>query len=286
MGNCADKCNNTLSYVEHKDNDVRKPVPKYRLVVDYGYLHIKILNEAVRDYYTNYKKTHETDSGIDTVVPKEYVIPARSWGNKIELGIACEPHFLLAHQGYEIRARSSLSKTPIRLGNCVGTIDHHYRGELLAVVDNISDKDYTITAGSKLFQIVCGGLVPFKIVVVDELSETERGSGGFGSTGLNVNLTDNSKIYPKIEPKIDHKVDLNNKPIVLENKKVIHETHQYGGKIVSDTCDNCNMKMILFENMLMCEKCGKVTPNVITVYQHNSCPIKAKEGLGNLTYSN
>jgi dUTP pyrophosphatase len=53
----------------------------------------------------------------------------------------------------------------------------------MAFVDNISDSDYTIEKGTRLFQIIKGDLQPLTITIVDKLSDTERGEGGFGSTG-------------------------------------------------------------------------------------------------------
>ena len=79
--------------------------------------------------------------------------------------------------------RSSISKTPIRLCNSVGLIDAGYRGEIMAAVDNIKQEDYTISAGQRLFQIVAMDGSPLSFELVDELSTTSRGAGGFGSTG-------------------------------------------------------------------------------------------------------
>ena len=79
--------------------------------------------------------------------------------------------------------RSSISKTPIRLCNSVGLIDAGYRGEIMAAVDNIKQEDYTISVGQRLFQIVAMDGSPLSFELVDELSSTSRGAGGFGSTG-------------------------------------------------------------------------------------------------------
>ena len=79
--------------------------------------------------------------------------------------------------------RSSISKTPIRLCNSIGLIDAGYRGEIMAAVDNIKQEDYTINSGQRLFQIVAMDGSPLSFELVDELSSTSRGAGGFGSTG-------------------------------------------------------------------------------------------------------
>ena len=79
--------------------------------------------------------------------------------------------------------RSSLSKTPLRLANSVGLIDAGYRGEIMAAVDNIKDFAYEVEIGQRLFQIVAmdGSAIHFELGA--HLSETNRGTDGFGSTG-------------------------------------------------------------------------------------------------------
>ncbi len=80
-------------------------------------------------------------------------------------------------------ARSSISKTPLRLANSVGLIDAGYRGEIIAVVDNIKSDVYKIERGQRLFQLVAMGGEEIHFELVDSLSDSTRGSGGFGSTG-------------------------------------------------------------------------------------------------------
>lgn len=88
---------------------------------------------------------------------------------------------------YLLCCRSSTgSKTPLRLSNHIGIIDSGYRGNLLACVDCLGDKNYTIEKYSRLFQIVAFSGRPIYVKLVknhDELSTTSRGKDGFGSTG-------------------------------------------------------------------------------------------------------
>jgi dUTP pyrophosphatase len=93
--------------------------------------------------------------------------------------------------------RSSISKTNLRLANSVGIIDAGYRGNIMGMFDivNIDEakmskymtEDYIINKYDRLVQICAPGLVPIIVEVVDKVEElgekTERGSGGFGSTG-------------------------------------------------------------------------------------------------------
>ena len=75
------------------------------------------------------------------------------------------------------------SNTPLRLANSVGIIDSGYRGNICAIVDNIKDHTYTINQGDRLFQICSSDLLPLNFKVVNELSVSQRGENGFGSTG-------------------------------------------------------------------------------------------------------
>lgn len=88
--------------------------------------------------------------------------------------------------GYEaqIRPRSGMSiKHGITLINCVGTIDEDYRGEVCVAVVNISNEEYTIQPDERIAQMVITKYEQAKVEVVTELTDTNRGEGGFGSTG-------------------------------------------------------------------------------------------------------
>ena len=88
--------------------------------------------------------------------------------------------------GYEaqIRPRSGLSiKHGITLINCVGTVDEDYRGEVCVGLVNVSNEAYTIQPDERIAQMVIAKYEQAKIEVVTELSDTNRGEGGFGSTG-------------------------------------------------------------------------------------------------------
>ena len=74
-------------------------------------------------------------------------------------------------------------KNDIRLANCVGVIDSDYRGELRVALYNESDTDYVIHDGDRIAQLMVLPVVQPTLEFVDELDETERGAGGFGSTG-------------------------------------------------------------------------------------------------------
>ena len=81
-------------------------------------------------------------------------------------------------------ARSGLStKHGIGLANSVGVIDSDYRGEIIAALINNGKEPYTITKNERIAQLVCMPVALLPIEVCDSLDETQRGAGGFGSTG-------------------------------------------------------------------------------------------------------
>jgi dUTP pyrophosphatase len=88
---------------------------------------------------------------------------------------------------YYMYPRSSISKTPLMLANHVGIIDSGYRGELIGAFRNLAGPEnaYTIQKNTRILQVCHPELKPIYVKLVDEseLSNTERGSGGFGSTG-------------------------------------------------------------------------------------------------------
>ena len=69
------------------------------------------------------------------------------------------------------------------MSNSVGIIDAGYRGNIMVAVDNISDEDYQIQSGQRLFQICPWNDYKVNLEIVDILSDSDRGNGGFGSTG-------------------------------------------------------------------------------------------------------
>ena len=143
------------------------------------HLKVKICDENIKHLYNN-RDNHATDSGFDLYVVKDITIPSHSFGFKIDFQIQCSPE---ENHGYDLVPRSSISKTPLRMSNSIGIIDQDYRGNIIAAIDNFSDEPYVVSKGQRLFQIVAPDRAPINIKFVDELTETSRGTGGFGSTG-------------------------------------------------------------------------------------------------------
>ena len=88
--------------------------------------------------------------------------------------------------GYEVqvRPRSGISlKTNLLVVNSPGTIDCDYRGEVMIIIGNFGEKAEVIEHGTRIAQMVIAPIWQANLITADSLSETERGSGGFGSTG-------------------------------------------------------------------------------------------------------
>ena len=143
------------------------------------HLKMKPLNETASTMYKEHGHFHAGDAGLDLYVLQTMKIAAGET-LPIKLGVACEP---VDGRAYFLMPRSSISKTPLRLANSIGLIDGGYRGELMAMCDNVKAEPYTVEKGQRLFRIVACDCSPITYELMDELSETTRGIGGFGSTG-------------------------------------------------------------------------------------------------------
>lgn len=81
-------------------------------------------------------------------------------------------------------ARSGLGiKHGVAPANCVGVIDSDYRGEIMVGLQNSGDSDYTVQPADRIAQLMITPVVQAQVELVDELDDTDRGTGGFGSTG-------------------------------------------------------------------------------------------------------
>jgi len=141
--------------------------------------------QALNNHYwvnhpTYVKAKKNEDSGLDIPMQTSILIPPGVKSFKINLNYRGKQSL-----GYMLVPRSSLAKTGIRLANSIGIVDKNYRGDVSVIIDNVSDNEVLLQEGCCYFQIVsfCGKLPGYQIGEVSV--ETERGIGGFGSTGAN-----------------------------------------------------------------------------------------------------
>jgi len=173
---------------------------------------VEMYKEKVAAHNKKVCESKYPDSGFDLFAPYDYSEHAFGYtDNRIStitfrapLGVKCAMVMVDSSSegiaqaipvGYYLYPRSSIVKTPFRMANSVGIIDSGYRGEVMAVIDNIdyAHNDLKVCLQrytppmSRLFQICSPTLEPFMVRIIeheDELGITERGCGGFGSTDV------------------------------------------------------------------------------------------------------
>ena len=125
----------------------------------------------------------EGSSGLDLAANTDKqikILPGKSEIISTGLAVAIPKNFEI-----QIRPRSGLAaKNQISVLNTPGTIDADYRGELKVILINLSDKVFVVEKGLRIAQMVLCPVVKAKLKEVTKLENTERGSGGFGSTGI------------------------------------------------------------------------------------------------------
>lgn len=124
------------------------------------------------------ERAHADDAGLDLFSRERKVIPAHG-SALFDIGV----HMEIQH-GYfgKIESKSGLN---VKHGvvSCGGVIDSGFSGSITVKLYNLSDEDYEVLAGDKIAQLVLIPIAIPRLVVVEKLGETERGSDGFGSTG-------------------------------------------------------------------------------------------------------
>lgn len=133
--------------------------------------------------YTPYIRNSRNDAGYDLFTDDNIVIPAGAVGT-LTFGVQAEACLGDENVAYLLLPRSSISNTPLMMANSIGLIDSGYRGPIAAKVRNFQATSYRITKGTRLFQLVpMDGRGWDSVEIVNGLSSSERGEGGFGSTG-------------------------------------------------------------------------------------------------------
>ena len=124
---------------------------------------------------------HPGDAGMDVRSVEELVIPPGG-RSLVHTGLV-----MILPQGYEaqVRPRSGLAlKNGVTVLNTPGTIDEGYRGEVGVILANFGSEPFKVEKGAKIAQIVVAPCTRAEIVETAEVDETDRGAGGFGSTGV------------------------------------------------------------------------------------------------------
>jgi dUTP pyrophosphatase len=185
--NTHDKIMGLTIYIDSDDDELKK------LYVSSVTNHNqKIYNEP--DYY---------DAGFDLFLPEQIdSTNINRIANKVDFKVKCRAIMYTIsgtnvcqkisprYTPFYTYARSSISKTPLRLANNQGIIDAGYRGNLIGMFDCISDgwTGFSMPKYSRVLQVCAPGLVPIYVTIADSIDQlgqsTSRGEGGFGSTGI------------------------------------------------------------------------------------------------------
>ena len=123
------------------------------------------------------KRGHATDAGLDLLSPIDTVVPANG-SISIDTGVHIE---LAPNTAGFLKSKSGLN---VKYGiTSEGVIDVGYTGSIAVKLYNHSGMDYVVRRGDKISQLVVVKIDTPELVLVDKLADTERGNGGFGSTG-------------------------------------------------------------------------------------------------------
>ena len=120
------------------------------------------------------------DAGLDLTSMSDEVIPPHG---TVMIGTGVRVEIPDGYVGLCFPRSGLASKRGVTLANCVGVIDSGYRGEIMAPLHNMTDEAQEVKFGERVFQLVIMPFVTCECVEVDELSDSDRGTGGFGSTG-------------------------------------------------------------------------------------------------------
>lgn len=138
--------------------------------------------KPIHELFRMPKKAHSTDAGFDLVyVYEDPVVLAPGARDIFDCGFSMQ-----LPKGYEgqVRPRSGLAaKHGITVLNAPGTIDADYTGPIRVVLINTSQEEYTVRGGDRIAQLIIQKLPDVVFEQVDDLDVTDRGAGGFGSTG-------------------------------------------------------------------------------------------------------
>lgn len=154
-------------------------------------LYVDETNQELVDLYTAHVAKHnesiKTDpypnAGFDLFVPEDTTFQTAFTTQFINMKVKAEMEFNHHPCAFTMHPRSSISKTPLMLANSTGIIDCGYRGDLMGAF-RCFQPPYTVEKHTRLLQICHPWMYPIRVEMVHSLSDTSRGEGGFGSTGI------------------------------------------------------------------------------------------------------
>ena len=191
-------------YLNHNDLSIYRELKNSSVncYKNFAILRLSIDDVALKQTYIPRIEKHNAqfmqnnlpDSGFDVLVPTNELFDMNFATKFVDMKIKTEMIYcdvetdFLSTCAYNVHPRSSISKTPLMLANHTGIIDSGYRGSLIGAFRYLPittvNNGYTVDRHTRLLQICHPTLCPIYVTIVDstELSSSQRGSGGFGST--------------------------------------------------------------------------------------------------------
>lgn len=159
--------------------------PLFFILIIYYNMDMNIVNVKVvaskGAVIPEYKTAGAAGADLCALLDSPLIIPAGKFA-MVPTGL-----FFEIPEGYEVqvRPRSGLAaKNGVTVLNTPGTIDSDYRGEIKVILINLGTSDFTINSGDRIAQMIVAPVTQAQFEITKSLSETERGAGGFGSTGV------------------------------------------------------------------------------------------------------
>ena len=141
-------------------------------------MRLKVMMDPDAGYVPEY--AHEGDAGLDLRSVEDTLIPSGQ-SKLIRTGFHCEiPDGCVGLQF----PRSGLGSMGLTMRNAVGVIDSGYRGEIKCALWNTTESPFRVHKGDRICQLVVMPYMPCELEVTDSLSDSERGTDGYGSTGV------------------------------------------------------------------------------------------------------
>jgi len=141
---------------------------------------LKVKIKKIKDNAIIPKYAHHGDAGVDLYSTEDYVLKP---GERTLVSTGIQIAVPKGHEA-QVRPKSGLAlKHGISVCNTPGTVDAGYRGEVGVIVINLGNEDFKIEKGKKVAQMVFNQIEEAEFEEVEDLDDTTRGDGGFGSTG-------------------------------------------------------------------------------------------------------
>ena len=161
-----------------EENKSNSPKSSRLYANEYDYSVVIPTIRIVTDNPDQFQKAHSTDGGYDIISSRVIVIPAR---DRVLVPTDLRVAIPAGYVGL-LKSRSGLA-TKHGIEHGAGVIDCGYTGEILVLMQNHSEVDYTIDSGDKIAQMLIVPICQYKVELVGSLDDSERGEAGFNSTG-------------------------------------------------------------------------------------------------------